>query len=49
LGVKPGCNKDDIIKAHKDLIQSLHPDKSGNHYLASKINNARDILLKEYS
>ena len=49
LGVKPGCSKKDIIKAHKDLIQSLHPDKSGNHYLASKINNARDVLLKEYS
>jgi len=49
LGVKPGCSKNDIVKAHKVLIQSLHPDKSGNDYLASKINNARDILLKEHT
>jgi hypothetical protein len=27
----------------------MHPDKkSGNNYLASKINEARDILLRQY-
>ena len=49
LGLQFNCNKQDVIKAHKKLILHLHPDKkSGNNYLASKINEARDILLRQY-
>lgn len=48
LGLKPNCSRQDIIKAHKNLILHMHPDKkSGNNYLASKINEARDVLLKK--
>ena len=48
LGLKPNCSRQDIIKAHKKLILHLHPDKKGgNNYLASKINEARDVLLKK--
>ena len=46
LGLKHNCSKKDILKAHKKLILSLHPDKSGNNYLAGKITQARDTLLK---
>ena len=47
LGLQPNCSKQDVIKAHKNLILHMHPDKkSGNNYLASKINEARDVLLK---
>jgi hypothetical protein len=46
LGLEKNCNKKDILQAHKKLILKLHPDKSGNNYLAGKINQARDTLLK---
>ncbi|MEE2667321.1 MAG: DnaJ domain-containing protein [Pseudomonadota bacterium] len=46
LGLDFDATKDDIIIAHKELIRKNHPDKGGSDYLSSKINEARDILLK---
>ena len=45
LGLEEGASKEDIIKAHKRLIQKLHPDRGGNDYLAAKINAAKDTLI----
>lgn len=45
LGLEPGADKESILKAHKRLIQKLHPDRGGNEYLAAKVNAARDKLL----
>lgn len=45
LGLDEGASKEDIIKAHKRLIQKLHPDRGGNDYLAAKINAAKDTLI----
>lgn len=41
--------KELINSAHRALIQKVHPDRGGNEYLASRVNTARDILLKSLS
>ncbi len=46
LGLEEGASADEVRAAHKKLIGQIHPDKGGTDYLASKINEARDLLLR---
>lgn len=46
LGVDEHCSADDIVTAHRRLMQKIHPDRGGNDYLAAKVNEAKSVLLK---
>lgn len=45
LGLQAGASRDDIVRAHRGLMQKMHPDRGGSDYLAQRINAARDFLI----
>lgn len=47
LGLEGEPDKQTIIKAHRSLMQKMHPDRGGSGYLAQKVNAAKDFLLDQ--
>ncbi|XP_014618051.1 mitochondrial import inner membrane translocase subunit TIM14-3-like isoform X1 [Glycine max] len=45
LGVRERTPTDKIKEAHRRVMVANHPDAGGSHYLASKINEAKDMLI----
>lgn len=46
LGLELGANKQEIKEAYYKLMQKNHPDKGGCSKVASKLNQAKETLLK---
>jgi len=47
LNLAEGASREDVLRAHRELIKRVHPDRGGSSCLASQVNRARDVLLSE--
>lgn len=44
LGLREGASKESVREAHRRLMRLNHPDNGGSTYVATKVNEAKDML-----
>lgn len=47
LGIRESSPEQKIKEAHRKIMIANHPDAGGSSYIATKINEAKDMLLKK--
>lgn len=47
LNLSEGASTQDIKDAYKKLMLKVHPDQQGSEWMAAKLNEARDLLLRK--
>ncbi len=45
LGLDAGASAEQVVDAHRRLMQKLHPDRGGTDFLAATLNRAKEVLL----
>jgi len=49
LGIRESAAEQKVREAHRRIMIANHPDAGGSSYIATKINEAKDMLLKKKS
>jgi len=47
LNLPEGASQEEILRAYRELIKRVHPDRGGSSYLAAEVNRARDVLVSD--
>lgn len=47
LGLGTHPTREEVVAAHRRLMQKVHPDRGGSTFLAQQLNEAKRVLLKD--